>query len=274
MQVNISGIDSASHPLALPATLRTLVFTNVSNVTPDFVGRVVRWCQLDSLEKLRVHGCGKFEDQLTRADFARLSNLLAECAPKLRSLRWTGQKVASLGVAAQWDDFEGLKKLRKLQLDLDMIASPFVDMILKPQHGCNLSALSDPTAVFPDRLEGLTLDGIEIDRFRNLAGELLDGIDNAEGFDNAVRAAVIHLASKIPSLKRLAVNFDLTAYIEHMHQVPPILDEGDVSFLRLAADELFKIGFNLEIFFKPKFSDSPLGPFIKHGWGPPEPEVE
>lgn len=242
------------------------MLTHVFDITPEVVGWAVQSCRLQNLEEFLVHGCGEIDEQLEPKNFTRLLVSLAKFAPKLSSLRWTGQLGRPLCADGQWDQFNTLTQLGKLHLDLDMFISLSVDMLLDPEHKCSLVSPTNSTNTRPGSLEDLTLDGLDIDRFRNIVIRIFNGIGDVGHFEKGFGATLAQVASKLPILKRLAVSFDLVFYLPDSNREPPKLDPVDVYFLRLAADELFKVGLRLEVFSKPKFFEDPVRLLVKHGW--------
>ncbi|KAH7406059.1 hypothetical protein DE146DRAFT_779556 [Phaeosphaeria sp. MPI-PUGE-AT-0046c] len=171
--------------LPLTTTRRRLVLVHVLDVTPEVIYEAVQAYRLVDLEELWVHGCRKIVGHITHDDFTTVPDKLENEQLNKDALfaRLVGGVLSKIDPAASTTTRSGYAYLA--------VHGPIVESPIK--H--NLGALSNPMSILHDGLEDLTLNGLDIDRCRNLVGHIFDNIGNVDGIEEAVYAVLVQLAS-------------------------------------------------------------------------------
>jgi hypothetical protein len=253
-------------PLPLPASplLRTLVFSCVENIVLRLFSEAIQSGSFYNLENLVLDGCRKMFAITSSRKLDELLVTLGTHTPNLKSLRWTNNKTKTPMTITKRDELKGLRKLSRFHTEL---------AVLVYNGGNDVKSLPDLYDIFPESLEDLTIDRFRLPRIHSLIRRLHKNIGHVEDLEKAVSTLLIHLASSLAPLKRLALYIACEADYSEDQKVAHELALEDVVFLRFAADEFANVGVALEVFRRPKKFEEAPKLLIKQGWTVPLPHA-
>lgn len=149
-----------------------------------------------------------------------------------------------------FDTFRGLKHLRSLAIDLNLMV---------PTTDISLTALANSHLLFPETLRNLTFDGISRHRVHSVVVTIHREIEGSDDDGTALTQILYTLVSKF-ALKTLNLHVDLK--VSNMdpngQDLPQSIVElypVDLLFFRHAADRLLKKGMWLEVKRMPWFHE-------------------
>jgi hypothetical protein len=257
-----------THPLPIPASplLRNLVLENSDDIPLKRLGRAMRSAIFYNLESLVFHQCkGRVEPELdTYGDFDAVLVILGTHTPNLRSLRWTDATLRTGTTRLNWYKLKRLRKLRTFHTNLPFLV----------HFGDNdLEALPNSRDIFPEGLEDLVLAEVDPKRILKQNDQIDHDIARVEDLEKAVSKFLLHQASSIAPLKRLASNINCAVYYED-HATDKAVVEVEarkLAFFRSAADELAKVGVAFEVFRKRRWFEKAPKSLCRRGWIAPLP---